>query len=271
MNLFEISKKYFFTVYFNMRILNIKPNYMNISHRGYYRTVYKPNTEPVDENVLHRNTTELLRADYHLRSIITFFAKKFKDVDKVAFFDYASSIGLEAYSFLLGMDSFLTKEDANKFLPIFARDYDEEVIKEAQSRNVDISKLEESAFRIYDYKDDMFLHYKENFYPISGDDISTNYRVSDKYSSRVQFEVGDITKDYINLPRENVILSIRNCWPYFSKEDQLLLPEKLCNHFEKNAVIMIGSFDFNTQHIKDFLKNGFKRAYVKTNGAVFYK
>ena len=45
----------------------------------------------------------------------------------------------------------------------------------------------------------------------------------------------------------------------------------LCNHFKRNAVIAIGSFDFKTQHCKDFLKNGFKKTYVKTNGAIFEK
>lgn len=249
-----------------MRVLNIQPNYSNISYKGYYRTVYKPNAEPIEENVLHRNTSTLLREDYNPKSVFMFLSEKFKDADNVDFFDYASSIGLEGYSYLLTMDTFLEKEDVKKFLPIYCRDYDEEVIKEALTRHVDISHLEE-----YLLEGKMRPLFKENFYPIKTDNISTNYRVSDKYSSLLDFKVGDITKDYVNLPKENVILSIRNCWPYFSREDQLHLPEKLCNHFEKNAVIMIGSFDFRTQHIKDFLKNGFKKAPVKTNGAVFVK
>ena len=101
------------------------------------------------------------------------------------------------------------------------------------------------------------------------DNYKSDIVIEGHYHQGCEFKING--KDYINLPKENVILSVRNCWPYFSKEDQLYLPEKLCNHFEKNAVIMIGSFDFRTQHSKDFLKNGFKKAYVKTNGAVFVK
>lgn len=251
-----------------MRISNIRTNYTNISHKAFYRTVYKPSAEHIEANVLHKNNSSFLREDYNIKSVLNFLSKTFKDVDKVDFFDYASSIGLEAYSLLLGMDAFLNKADAQKFLPIIARDYDEEVIKMALSRNIDIHDVEK--LRIID---GMYPYFNDNFYPVTSNNIltSTTYRVSDRYASQVNFEVGDITKDYENLPKENVILSVRNCWPYFSREDQIHLPEKLCNHFEKNAVIMIGSFDFRTQHLKDFLKNGFKKAYVKTNGAVFVK
>lgn len=251
-----------------MRVLNIQSNYNNISYKGFSRTVYKPGATQIEANVLHRNNSSFLREDYNIKSILNFFAKTFKDVDKVSFYDYASSIGLEAYSFLLGMDLFLDAGEAKKFLPIYARDYDEEVINLALRRQLEIQDSEK-----YKLEDNMVENFNKNFYPINQNELLTTptYRVSDKYASQVNFEVGDITKDYINLPKENVILSVRNCWPYFSKEDQLYLPEKLCNHFEKNAVIMIGSFDFRTQHSKDFLKNGFKKAYVKTNGAVFVK
>ncbi len=233
------------------------------------RKIYKRSLPKFAFQLLQfRISSVTLQEDYNIKSILGFFTKFFKDVDKVAFFDYASSIGLEAYSYLLGMDSFMEKEVAQKFLPIHARDYDEEVIKLALMRQVDIQDSEK-----YKLENKMVENFNKNFYPVNPNAIlaSPTYRVSDIYASQVDFEVGDITKDYKNLPKENIILSIRNCWPYFSREDQLYLPEKLCNHFDKNAVIMIGSFDFRTQHSKDFLKNGFKKAHVKTNGAVFVK
>ena len=244
-----------------MRIQSIHSQNLSISNKGYFKAVYKSNTEPIEANVLHRNNTTFLREDYNLKSVITFLARKFKDTDRVAFYDYACSNGLEAYSYLLGMDTFL-KQETEKFLPILARDYDQDVIDEAQKKVVDIWWTEKC-----NVSKKMMPYFKENFHQVSYE----KYEISNKYSSSVDFKVGDITKDYTNLPKENVILSVRNCWPYFTKENQLYLPEKLCNHFERNVVIILGAFDLKTQQVKDFLKNGFKKANLKNKSPMFYK
>lgn len=255
-----------------MQILKIQSNCSNISHKSYFRTIYKPGATQIEANVIHKNNTAFFREDLNIESFLKFISKKFKDIDNVHFFDYACSIGLEAYSLLLGMETFLDKKNAQKFLPILARDYDSEVIKEAKLGKIGLSDSEITKMNF-----EMQKHFDDNFYPAfpnSIQNIRANekcYKVSDKFLSYINFDVSDITKSYKNLPKENVVLLIRNCWPYFSRKDQLFLPEKLCNHFEKNAVIAIGSFDFKTQHTKDFLVNGFKKAPVKTNGVVFEK
>lgn len=255
-----------------MQILKIQSNCSNISHKSYFKTIYKPGMAQIEANVVHKNNTSFLREDLNIESLLKFLSKKFKDIDKVHFYDYACSVGLEAYSLLLGMDTYLEKNDSQKFLPILARDYDNVVIEEAKIGKIGLS---DSELRKMDYR--MQEHFNNNFYPAMANfsqNIEPNencFRVSDRYMSRIDFGVSDITKAYENLPKENVVVLIRNCWPYFSRKDQLFLPEKLCNHFEKNAVIIIGSFDFKTQHTKDFLKNGFKKANVKTNGVVFEK
>lgn len=199
-----------------------------------------------------------------MKSFWEFVSKKFKDVDEIHFFDYACSNGLETYSFLLGLDAYCEEKDIKKIKQIEARDYDPVAINVALLRYLNITDLE-----MYNMDNKILPIFNKNFNPINIG--QNNYRVADSYFSKVNFEIGDITQDYKNLPKENVILSIRNCWPYFTKENQLYLPEKLCNHFDKNALILIGSFDFRTQQSKDFLKNGFKKAKVKTNGAVFEK
>ena len=42
--------------------------------------------------------------------------------------------------------------------------------------------------------------------------------------------------------------------------NQYTLPKKVCNHFEKDAMIVIGDFDLTTQESIDFMQNGFRLA-----------
>ena len=73
------------------------------------------------------------------------------------------------------------------------------------------------------------------------------------------------------MPKENVVLSVRNCWPYFSMTNQYNLPRKVCNHFDKNATILIGEFDLTTQEGADFMQNGFKPVGAVSFNTVFVK
>ena len=111
--------------------------------------------------------------------------------------------------------------------------------------------------------------FDEYFEPVSK--LENRYRPTKKLTDRVVFETGDFTKEYNTLPKENCVLLVRNCWPYFSMSNQYTLPRKLCEHFEKNATIVIGNFDSESQSPRDFLINGFKPALGSPYGNVFEK
>lgn len=242
-----------------MRVQNIDCN--NISNKGFYRTVYKTD---LSQGVIHKNNTMLFRSDIDWISLVRFLAYKYADIEKVSVYNYACSNGAEPYTLLMSMFSSLEENEYGKFLPILARDYDEFVINVAKKKIIDVNIEEKTNVNLFTRN-----KFEDYFHKMSK--IHDKYTPDNILTSNIDFAVSDITKDYVNLPRENVVLLVRNFWPYLNREYQISLPRELCYHFDKNATIVIGSFDFATQEYSNFLENGFKRAHVKGFGAVFTK
>lgn len=244
-----------------MRINSIQNNYNNIAHKSFSRTVY---SNAADGIVQHKNNTMLCRSDMDWQSLIKFLVDKYKDVDKVHIFDYACSNGSEAYTILINLFNNYSENIVKKFTPVIARDYDNFVINLANLKTLTIDSEEQN--HINQCTENKFNEY---FSLVSK--ILNKYSPSSKLTSNVVFQVGDITKDYENLPKENVVLFVRNMWPYLKFEEQQSLPRRLCHHFDKNTTIIIGRHDLRTQKYSDFIKNGFELADVNGHGAVFAK
>lgn len=244
-----------------MRINSIQNNYNNIAHKSFSRTVY---SNVADGIVKHKNNTMLYRNDMDWQSLIKFLAEKYKNVDKVHIFDYACSNGSEAYTILMNLFTYFDDNTLKKFTPIIARDYDEFVIHIANLKTLTIDSDEQDYINIH--TGNKFYEY---FTLLSK--ILKKYEPNPKLTNNVIFQVGDITQDYEKLPKENVVLFVRNMWPYLKFEEQQSLPRRLCHHFDKNTTIIIGRYDLRTQKYSDFIENGFELADVNSRGAIFAK
>ena len=66
-----------------MRISAIQDNRTNISHKSYFKTIYKPGMTQIEANVVHKNNTSFLREDLNIESLLKFLSKKFKDIDSL--------------------------------------------------------------------------------------------------------------------------------------------------------------------------------------------
>ncbi len=247
-----------------MRILSVNNNYSKTAFKGFERTVYKAGKMPLEENILHRNNSYILRSDLPWKKAAEKIIKKFKNIDKVSTIIYACSDGREPMSLLIALDSIASPEEVNKYCPIIAKDYDIFAINQAKANFYEIT--EEEKNRINSISNGKFYEY---FKPVSK--IKNRYKATPKLTDRIKYEVGDFTKEYQTLPKENVILATRNCWPYFSMTNQYTLPTKICNHFDKNTLLLLGEFDFSTQEIYDFVKNKFQLVPPYCSGAIFEK
>ena len=245
-----------------MKINNIDNRQNNF--RGFTRTVYKAGKSACADNIQHRNNTWFFRKDLNWTNFASFLKNKYKDSSKVGTYVYACSDGREAYSLLMALDSMLDEREVQKFCPIQARDYDLFVINKAKIEFLEIDDIEKD--RINYITNGRFNEY---FEPTSK--IDSRYKPTKKLTDRINFTVSDFTKDYEMLPKENTVLLVRNCWPYFSMTNQYNLPQKVCEHFDSNATIVLGEFDFETQEIKDFLKNGFIAESIGPYGNIFTK
>ena len=247
-----------------MKILSINNNYNQTSFKGFERTVYKAGKSAVEENILHRNNTYALRSDILWTDLVKSTFKKYKNIEKVFTCFYACSDGREVQSFLIAMESLYGEKAVEKFCPILAKDYDHFVINIAKKNIYEFS--EEEINRINQISDGKFDQYYE---PVSK--LDNTYKATTKLTDKIIYEVGDFTKEYKNLPKEKIFLSVRNCWPYFSLTNQYDLPKKLCMHFDKDATILIGQFDLLSQNRFDFKKNGFDIADTLSLDTVFVK
>ena len=246
-----------------MKVLNIN-NYNQTNFRALERTVYKVGKPALEENILHRNNTYSLRSDIDWLNLAKTTLEKFINVDKVFTAFYACSDGREAQSFLLTMDSIFGEKALEKFTPIHAIDYDSFAINLAKNNFYEFSEAE--IRRIDAVTGGRFSDY---YKPASK--LDNRYKATKKLTDRIIYEVGDFTKEYQNLPKEKVLLSVRNCWPYFSMSNQYTLPRKVCNHFDRDAMILLGDFDLTTQETYDFMHNGFKVADIESLKTVFVK
>lgn len=251
-----------------MRILSVNSNYYNNhnSFKGFERTVYKAGMSATEENILHRNNSYILRKDLPWKSVAAEIIDKFKNVDKVSTIIYACSDGREPMSFLIALDSVAGEKEVEKFCPIIAKDYDLFAINTAKANFYEFSEEEKSRINLISNN-----RFDEYFTAVSK--LENRYKATKKLTDRILYETGDFTKEYSTLPKENIILATRNCWPYFSMRNQYRLPKELCNHFDKNAMLLFGEFDFTSQNRSDFLENGFQQSPLTQNcsGAIYKK
>ena len=205
--------------------------------------------------VLWRNNTSFFRNDLAWKELVLFLKKKYANVDKVNVFSYACSNGLEVYSFLMEMFSNLDEKTIKKFTPIIAKDFDSVPINAAKSKIIDISFVEQHRINYH-------TKYKFDDYFTKITQLEGKYRPSEKLTDLVEFRVGDFTEEYKDLPKDNTVLFVRNCWPYFSPEMQKELPQKLYNYLGENSTVILGNFDYYLLGLFVYKTYGFRPTYV---------
>ena len=151
----------------------------NISSINYYNKAQNPNfkswTREVmhktsDPNALttlvkHRNDTWLFRDCLDWKRFGNFIVEKFKDIPKINVFNYACSNGSEAYTFIMEMFSHHDYDTAKKFMPVFAKDYDQTAIDYAQSGLIKIEEGEKGGVNLCtEGKFDLFFKKKRRIW-----------------------------------------------------------------------------------------------------------
>lgn len=183
----------------------------------------------------HRNDTSFFRDGEFWSELTSFIINKYKDKSKVNVYSYGCSDGSEAYSFVMSMITNLG-ENAKKFFPVIAKDFDSYVIKKAKSRDwYFIEDSERANINVHTNS-----RYNQFF-----KEIDYNYAyVTDELYNNVKFSVGDINDDYKNIEPNNSIIFVRNFWPYLpddiSREN---LVSNLYDRLKPGSLVIIGQFD----------------------------
>lgn len=223
----------------------------NIQNTSYYQKTQNPsfkswtrevlmnpkNPDALTTLVKHRNDTWLYRDCVDWNRLCNFLIEKYKSIPKVNVYNYACSNGSEAYTFIMELFSNHDFATAKKFLPVTAKDYDQVAIDYAQSGLLSIEEGEKGGVNLATGgKFDLFFtpcnEYNKELY--EAHHILTN---------NVYFSKANALEDYKNMPRNNIVVFVRNFWPYLKYQDRLDFAKNLYEHLDENATVIIGKFD----------------------------
>lgn len=202
--------------------------------------------------------TNLFREDLDWDGLMHIMKNKYKNTDKVNMICHACSDGEEAYSLALKIKKTFGK-DADKFLPILAKDIDYDNIRLAKKgnyvvTNTEVSRLDEhTGLDLYRYFDIYNNEYSYKKYA----------KPKDNLKECIIFKQGDILEDIKNIPKENTVLMCRNFIPYLPAKSQQDLIKGLGERLAPSSLLVLGEYDMRYEIKKSLIENGFEPTDIK--------
>lgn len=222
-------------------ISNQNYNNSQVSFKNLRDKVYKPVGKGFHvREFSHNRDTAVYRKDMDWKKLVKFLTNKFDNIPKVSVYNYGCSNLSEAYTFLMQLFSDNNEKTAQKFLPIIAKDRDLTSVVEARGTFLPMSLEEVKAVnkntgrKFFD-----FFEQKCEY-----DNASYYFKPKGILKDNVKAGLGDITKDYINIPKKDSIVMARNFWVYLTDDERVNLAQNLYNHLEGNNVLILGHHDY---------------------------
>lgn len=185
-------------------------------------------------DVLNRGDTCFFRWDLDFNNIIKFIENKYSYCDKVNIIAHACSDGEEVFSFTSKLLDTFGEEKAKKYLPIQAKDIEDEHLNLAKKGKYIIKSFEKDAFNFY-----LGRNFYNYFEYLSSDTIKRLQNLKDN----VIFSKQNILEDVKTIDFQNTVLFARNFWHYLDEEDMDKLAMNLSHRMNKSSTLVIGNFD----------------------------
>lgn len=270
-----------------MQIRSTTENYYNPNFKYWERTVIGQS----------KNDTFTYRDKGWWVRFCNYINHFFKDSTKVNVYNWGCSDGEESATFVMQMFSNFP-DTAEKFTPVYAKDYDPLAIKTAKEYTLPLcideiydinyytnNKLDEFLTNIPDYYKQLINmsridlgHYLCKYKELK--DKVHHAKFSEKYTKYIDYEVSNIMEDYkIIKPKESLVI-MRNLLPYlepetlhftyFGHDNVHYLLENLSNQMQEKCVIALGRMDLHeNQVLNNCIKSfGFEASNV---WGVYYK
>lgn len=247
--LFLIAKNIFRCLSINMKIARV---YQNFLPNNSICTNFKSSDRIGYRDMLeYKTSTCFFRNDINWQDIVKTLEHKYKNTDKVNVIVHACSSGEEPLSLALRLDDELG-ENAKKYFPITAKDYDATNIKMAKSGYFNINDDEYTAFK-------KFTKFNRRNFIMSESNVG-KYLITNQGGvvKNLNFSQADIINDIDNIPSDNTVLFCRNFWPYLKISEQKDAIKKLGEKLKSSSMVVIGCFDTYYGVDKIFVQNGFK-------------
>ena len=185
-------------------------------------------------NVINRADTCMFRWDLDFDYLINFMEYKYRDADKVNIIAHACSDGEEIYSFISKLIDSLGLNNAEKYLPVMARDIEPLHIAVAKKAEYRISPQEEPAIDYY---------LGENFFKYFNYISPNIIKPVSNLSKYVNFAQSDIMEDAKTLDFKNTVLLARNFWHYLGDDNIYKLAKILSERMDKSSTLVTGGYD----------------------------
>lgn len=276
-----MAKNIFTGFIYIMQIRNTIGNYYNPAFKHWYST-YERN---LDNGFM--NDTFTYRDEAWWRRFGTFVNEFFKDSTKVNVYNWACSDGEETATFIMQMFSNFP-DAAEKFTPVYAKDYDPVAIEMAKKYvlPLDIEEIYKVNYFTNNNLDEFLTNIPDdckrlikmswlefNKHVFRCQELKENVyqaKLNEKYAQHIDYKVSDIFEDYNKInPKESLVI-IRNLLYGLNKIHLNSLLENLSNQMQEKSVLAVGKNDCDElrslpQLIESF---GFKCSNV---WGVYYK
>lgn len=202
------------------------------------------------QEIIYENITRFFKRDLDWNKAVDNLIQKYKNVDKVNMYCYGCSDGSEPYSWAMLLTEKLGKKEAQKFLPIIAKDIDDTVIKNAKSGIVKATSRDVGFIKRFlgeNYR--KYITFDDKVHRIDGVKVRDGI-INPSFKNAVIFEKADIMQDIKNIEPNNSVVVARNFWVYLSEQDQFNLGRKLSNRLRDNSMSIIGVYDVSNAYAK---------------------
>lgn len=206
---------------------------------------------------MYANFTEFLRPDFPWKPFIDLVEQKYRNVPKINILNFACSDGSEPYTLaMLLKDRF--GNNANRFFPIKAYDFDEDIIDLAKEKTINFGPddLYRLSQEVPNWEKDYFKIIRTSLF---GPDRKITPRNSIK--NAVEFEQKELPKDFPKEKLTNTIVFARNFWPYMERMNYKVLAIMMAEILDDTCLVALGALEKTFQIGKLLEKEGF----IKTN------
>lgn len=203
--------------------------------------------------------TSFFRGDLSWDRFTDFLIKNFKHKDKVNVLNSACSDGSEAYSLIMAFKEKFSPSQYEKFFPIKASDYDEEIVRAAKSGLILVQCNQIPKIDLYVSSHSDYFERSFDKTLVIKDDKTVNLlktlKVKDTLLNDVEFEqigVFNLLKKLDD--KSNTVLMFRNALGHLKDDAAKKFAKLVGEKLQPGSVVVIGSFDKNCTNIDKYLK-----------------
>lgn len=225
--------------------MNIDTRYNSLNFKTSYKKVLTPNFVLGET---YECSTYFFVKDFQWNKFFNYIIDKFKSTPKVNIFSLACSDGSEAYSIAMLLLSKLGN-NAQKFFPITAVDFDKDITQNAKNCFMDLSAEDEVRInkytgnklnKFFSKTDKTFLSDKMG--GTNKQVLLTRFRTKPILRDKVLFVTEDINTYVDKLPNNNNLIFCRNCWPYLWKTSEKFA-RKVSDKMDMSSYLITGNYD----------------------------